>query len=102
MVHLPSGSLQRMRHAPIAIAWKVQHDPFDGITYRHRCFSLAEIGRSMLLVVVPGAIDLQQLAEAPDGKGLLLLARLVDYRVSLLKGSLPNAPDRISPKPLDF
>jgi len=26
-----------------------------------------------------------------DGKGQLLLARVLDYRMSLLKGSLPNA-----------
>jgi hypothetical protein len=38
----------------------------------------------MVLVVIPGAIDFEQLAEAPDGNGQFLLARLFDDRMPLL------------------
>ena len=91
MVHLPSGSLQGMGHPAIAIAWKVQNELFDAITQRHRLSPLGWLDGDMGLGIVPGAIDLQQLAEMSDGKGQLLLACVFNYRMSLLKGSLPNA-----------
>ena len=45
----------------------------------------------LLVGIVPGAIDLQQLTEMTDGKGQLLLACVLNYRMSRFMGSLPNA-----------
>lgn len=38
----------------------------------------------MVLVVVPGTIDFEQLAEAPNGNGQLLLGCVLDDGMSLL------------------
>src|SRR6266487_733127 len=91
MVDLPSRSLQSMGHPPIAIAWKIQNHLFYGIAQRHCFRQLRWLDGAVLPLIVPGTIDLQQLAEMTNGKGQLLLARVFNYRMSLLKGSLPNA-----------
>src|SRR6266516_1058383 len=91
MVHLPSISLQGMGHPTIAIAGKVQDDFLYRITQRHLFGPLGWLNQDVVFAIVPGAIDLQQLAEMANGKGLLLLACAIDYRMSLFKGSLPNA-----------
>jgi len=91
MVDFPFSPLQRMSHPTIAIAWKVQDDLFDGIAQRYRFSLLRWLNDGMLPVIVPSAIDLQQLAETTDGNGQLLLAGVLDHRMPLFKGSLPNA-----------
>ncbi len=91
MVDFPSSPLQSMGHPTIAIAWKIQDDLFYSIAQRHRFSLLRWLDADMLSGIVPGAIDPQQLAEMTDGKGLLLLTRVFNYRLSLLQGSLPNA-----------
>src|SRR6266496_2107336 len=91
MVHFPSISLQGMGHPTIAIAWKVQNDFLYAVTQRNLFGPLGWLNQDVLLGIVPGAIDLQQLTEMTDRKGQLLLARVFNYRMSLLKGSLPNA-----------
>src|SRR5438876_6495183 len=80
-----------MGHSPIAIACKLQDEVLYRITQRHRFSPLRWLDRDMLSGIVPGAIDLQQHTEMTDGNGQLLLTCLLDYRMSLLKGSLPNA-----------
>ncbi len=84
MIHLPSGSLQSAGHPSIAIPWKFQNNAFNGITQGDRFFLLAGINAVMLFCIVPGAIDFEQLAKAPDGNGLLLLACLFNDGVPLL------------------
>ena len=91
MVDDPARPLERMSNAPIAIAWKVQDDLFDRIAQRYRFSLLRWLNDGMLSVIVPSAIDLQQLAETTDGNGQLLLASVLDHRMPLFKGSLPNA-----------
>src|SRR6266581_5028733 len=80
-----------MGHSTIAIAGKIQDELLYRITQRHRFSPLRWLDRDMLSGIVPGAIDLQQLTEMTDGNGQLLLTCLLDYRMSLFKGSLPNA-----------
>src|SRR5437763_9433999 len=96
MVHLPSISLQGMGHPAIAIAWKVQNDLFYGITQGHCFFQRGFHIWVVLPLVVPGTIDLQLLRETTDGNGEPRLTAVLDHRMPLVKGSLPNASDRIS------
>src|SRR5438128_4425531 len=91
MVDLPSLSLQGMGHPTIAIAGKVQNDFLYRITQRHFFGPLGWLHQDVAFAIVPSTIDLQQLAEMANGNGQLLLACAIDYRMSLLKGSLPNA-----------
>jgi hypothetical protein len=84
MIHLPSRSLQGVGHPSIAIACKLQNEVFNGITQGHRFFLLGCINTVLLFRIVPGAIDFEQLAQTPDGKGLLLLACLFNDRMPLL------------------
>ena len=44
----------------------------------------------VLSSIVPGPIDLQHLTEMTDGNGQLRLACVLNYRMSLFKGSLPH------------
>jgi hypothetical protein len=97
MIHLPSISLQGMGHPPIAISRKIQDNFLYRITQRNLFSSLGWRNLDVLFGIVPGAIHLQQLAEMTNGNGLLLLTCVFNYRMSLFKGSLPNASDRISP-----
>src|SRR5439155_13476808 len=80
-----------MGHPTIAIACKIQDDFLDGITQCNFFGPLGWRNLNMVPLIVPSAIDLQQLTEVTNGKGLLLLTCLINYRMSLLKGSLPNA-----------
>ncbi len=91
-----------MRDPTIAIAWKVQNESLNGITECHRFGQLRGLESAMLSGIVPGAIDLQQLAEMTDGKGQLLLACLLDYRMSLvLAAACPTLfLTRRSPRPV--
>ena len=91
MIHLPSFSLQGMSHSSIAIAWKVQNELFYGITQGHCFFQRGFHIWVVLPLVVPGTIDLQLLRETTDGNGQPLLTGVLDHRMPLVKGSLPNA-----------
>src|SRR5712692_4451115 len=91
MVHLPSISLQGMGHPTIAIPCKVQNDFLYCVTQRNLFGPLGWLSQDVLPGIVPSAIDLQQLTEVTNGHGLRLLTCLFNYRMSLLKGSLPNA-----------
>ncbi len=80
-----------MSDPTIPIAWKLQDNLFYGIA-QGDCFSLLSwLNGNTLLGIVPSTIDLQQLAEMTDGYGLLLLTRVLNHRMPLFKGSLPNA-----------
>src|SRR5437879_1668432 len=91
MVHLPSGSLQGMGHPAIAIACKVQNDLVDGIAQGHGFFQRGFHLWMVVPLIVPGTIDLKQLREPTDGNGQPLLTGVLDHRMPLFKGSLPNA-----------
>jgi len=91
MIHLPSISPQGMGHPPIAISRKIQDNFLYRITQRNLFSSLGWRNLDVLFGIVPGAINLQQLAEMTNGNGLLLLTCVFNYRMSLFKGSLPNA-----------
>src|SRR6266566_2932642 len=91
MVHLPSLSLQRMSHSAIAIACKIQDDLLSRITQRNLFSPLGWLNHHVLFAIVPGPIDLQQLAEMTSGNGQLLLTCLLDYRMSpVLAGACPT------------
>jgi len=76
MVHLPSISLQGMGHPTIAIACKVQDEFLYRITQRNLFSPLGWLSQDVSPGIVPSAIDLQQLTEVTNGKGLLLLTCL--------------------------
>jgi hypothetical protein len=80
-----------MGHPTIAIACKVENNLFNSITQCYLFGLLGWLDDAVLSGIIPGAIDLQQLTEMTNGYGQFLLARVFDYRMSLLKGSLPNA-----------
>src|SRR6266704_6011998 len=80
-----------MGHPAIAVACKVQDNCLYRVTQRNLLGSLGWLNQDVLFGIIPGTIDLQQLAEMTHGNGLLLLTCLLDYRMSLLKVSLPNA-----------
>src|SRR5712692_3077937 len=80
-----------MGHSTIAIACKVEDDFLYRITQCDFFSPLGWLTSNVLFAIVTGAIDLQQLAEMTSGNGQLFLTYLLDYRMSLFKGSLPNA-----------
>src|SRR6266700_140443 len=88
MVHLPSLSLQRMSHSAIAIACKIQDDFLYCITQRNLFSPLGWLNHHVLFAIVPGPIDLQQLAEMTSGHGQLLL---MEAR-SLMEAKTPLLP----------
>ncbi len=77
----PAGAAQRMRHAAVAVAGKVQHDPLDGIPQcdlRLRCPVCGE-----RMCIIPAAADAEPAAERPHGDGRIGLVQQENHRPAL-------------------